>query len=66
MERSGFAAGLVIGSLGGLAMGYLLYRNVENGSDPSSAGSIDLTPAIELREPAGNARGSEPVEAPPG
>ena len=66
MERSGFAAGLVIGSLGGLALGYLLYRNGHHGIDTSPGTSIDLTPAIELKDPGSNPRGSEPVEAPPG
>jgi hypothetical protein len=65
MSRTGFAAGLIVGGLGGLAVGYLLYRDTKNGAEPASMGSIDLTPPIELKDPAANPRGSEPVEAPP-
>ncbi|HEV3235307.1 MAG TPA: hypothetical protein VG329_12240 [Candidatus Dormibacteraeota bacterium] len=65
MSRTGFAVGLVVGGLGGLAVGYLLYRDSQNGAQPAPMGSIDLTPAIELKDPAANPRGSEPVEAPP-
>jgi hypothetical protein len=65
MARSGFAAGLIVGGLGGLAIGYLLYRGSQNGAEPALPGSIDLTPTIELKDPAANPRGSEPVEAPP-
>jgi hypothetical protein len=65
MSRTGFASGLIVGGLGGLAVGYLLHRESQNGTQPDSMGSIDLTPAIELKDPAANPRGSEPLEAPP-
>jgi hypothetical protein len=65
MSRSGFAAGVIIGGLGGLAIGYLLYRSSQNGADQAALNSIDLTPSIELKDPGSNPRGSEPLEAPP-
>lgn len=64
MARNGFATGLVVGGLGGLAIGYLLYRSSRNGAQEPTP-SIDLTPTIELKDPAANPRGSEAVEAPP-
>jgi hypothetical protein len=66
MARSGFAAGLIVGGLGGLAIGYLLYRNSQDDASQPAVSSIDLTSSIELKDPAANPRGSEAVEAPPG
>jgi uncharacterized membrane protein (UPF0136 family) len=65
MSRNGFAAGLLLGGLSGLAIGYLIHRESQNGVQPASVGSIDLTSSIELKDPATDPRGSEPVEAPP-
>lgn len=62
MARSNFALGVLIGSLAGLAAGYLLSRNGQPGADLSAPDSIDLTPALELRQSraaAGAARGGD-------
>lgn len=66
MARSGFAAGLIMGGLGGLAVGYLLQRSSKNGAEQPAMNTIDLTPSIELKGRGSNPRGSEAVEAPPG
>ncbi len=44
----GFVIGVLVGGFGGFAAGYLLSRNGHSDSD-HSIGSIDLTPAIELK-----------------
>ncbi len=44
----GFVIGVVVGGFGGFAAGYLLSRNGHSDAD-RSIGSIDLTPAIELK-----------------
>jgi hypothetical protein len=66
MARSRFAVGLIVGGLGGLAVGYLLNRNSQEDASKPAVASIDLTPTIELKDPASNPRGGEAVEAPPG
>jgi hypothetical protein len=66
MARSGFAAGVIIGGLSGLAVGYLLHRSNQNGAEQPVMKTIDLTPSIELKDAGSNPRGSEAVEAPPG
>src|SRR5258708_40088720 len=47
----GFVIGVLVGGFGGFAAGYLLSRNGHSDAD-HSIGSIDLTPAIELKNRA--------------
>ena len=47
----GFVIGVLVGGLGGFAAGYLLSRDGHSDAD-HSMGSIDLTPAIELKNHA--------------
>lgn len=58
MARSNFALGVLIGGLAGLAAGYLLSRNGQAGADLSAPDSIDLTPALELRQSRAAAAGA--------
>ncbi len=44
----GFVMGVLVGGLSGFAAGYLLSRNGHSNAD-HSIGSIDLTPAMELK-----------------
>ena len=44
----GFVVGVLVGGLSGFAAGYLLSRDGHSDAD-HSIGSIDLTPAIELK-----------------
>jgi hypothetical protein len=45
----GFVVGVLVGSLGGFAAGYLLSRDGQGDSE-HPLGSIDLTPTIELKD----------------
>jgi hypothetical protein len=47
----GFVIGVLVGGLGGFAAGYLLSRDGPTDAN-TSIGSIDLTPAIELKNHA--------------
>ena len=49
MARSHFAVGLAVGSLAGMAIGYLMSKNGQLEAEPP-AGTIDLTPTIEAEE----------------
>jgi hypothetical protein len=65
MSRSGgFAAGVALGGLGGLVLGYLLSRNGHHGGVGESTASIDLTPSIELTDVPARARARAVPPAP--
>jgi hypothetical protein len=58
-----FVVGVVVGGLAGFAAGYLLSRDGQADSS-GSIGSIDLTPAIELKNHAPVAKAAEQAEEP--
>jgi hypothetical protein len=63
MERSGFAAGLVLGGLGGVLVGYLLSRNSDQDFDRNRPETIDLTPALKRNAASGSAVPAPVAEA---
>ncbi|HEV3232355.1 MAG TPA: hypothetical protein VG245_08880 [Candidatus Dormibacteraeota bacterium] len=65
MARNGFALGVVLGGLTGVAVGYLLSRSGSASSEAPPASTIDLTPALERRAALATDGGdAAPAEAP--
>jgi len=57
-RRGEFAAGLALGGLAGLVVGYLVSRNDQLEAEPPT-GTIDLTPTMEAEERRAAAAGEE-------
>lgn len=63
MNRNEFGAGVLVGGLIGLAVGYLLRRGLRDQADEATAPeTIDLTPALQRRAAVAGGAG-DAVEA---